>query len=294
MASIFKKLASKNLFCGRTIQNVEDSSNVIAEWIKSERPFMISRLGSEESRTVSKWMQHKNYTERNYHNIMYNAGVFPNDRKSLDKFCTTYTESVSYSDMAVVWGCVGEASIIKKYTSPNVILGDVGVYNFLFYENPWTLALESKNVLVVHPFIETIKKQYEKRKLLFDKALLPEFKSLQFVRTVQTNAGVAENSGYESWFAALEYMKTEIAKKDFDIALIGAGAYGMPLSAYCKQLGKQAIYVGGNLQLMFGVRGRRWDNTPQFVPYFNEHWVYPSESETPISKETVEGGSYWK
>ena len=38
-------------------------------------------------------------------------------------------------------------------------------------------------------------------------------------------------------------MKSEIDKKDFDIALLGCGAYGVPLAAHIKQNGKEAVYV---------------------------------------------------
>lgn len=125
----------------------------------------------------------------------------------------------------------------------------------MFYDNPWTKALENKRVLVIHPFVDTIRSQYEKRKLLFSTELLPRFKELSFVKAVQSNAGGYEDLEYKSWFEALEYMKSEIDKASFDVALVGAGAYGMPLSAYCKKIGKQAIYMGGGLQILFGIRG---------------------------------------
>jgi hypothetical protein len=32
---------------------------------------------------------------------------------------------------------------------------------------------------------------------------------------------------------------------EFDVALIGAGAYGLPLAACVKRLGKKAIHMGG-------------------------------------------------
>jgi len=37
-------------------------------------------------------------------------------------------------------------------------------------------------------------------------------------------------------------MKVEIRKKDFDIAIIGAGSYRFPLAAFIKEIGKQAIH----------------------------------------------------
>lgn len=177
--------------------------------------------------------------------------MFPNDKNTLDRFCDVYAHRISDADLILTWGCVGEADIVKKYASKDVALGNNGTFNFMFYENPWTKALKDKPVLVIHPFVDTIKSQYENRKLLFSSELLPEFKELSFVKAVQSNAGGYEDLEYKSWFEALEYMKSEIDKVDFDVALVGAGAYGMPLSAYCKQKGRQAIYMGGGLQLLF-------------------------------------------
>ena len=158
----------------------------------------------------------------------------------------------------------------------------------------WTTALKGKKVLIVSPFVETIAKQYEKRNLLFDKPKLPSFSSISYVRAIQSNAGENENINFESWFEALNYMEQEINEKDFDVALIAAGAYGIPLAAYVKNMGKQAIHLASNMNILFGIRGKRWENWPNWVKHFNEYWCYPSEDETPKRKDTVEGGSYWK
>lgn len=47
---------------------------------------------------------------------------------------------------------------------------------------------------------------------------------------------------------------------DYDIVLLGCGAYGFPLAAYAKRRGKQAIHMGGSLQLLFGIKGKRWED----------------------------------
>lgn len=58
----------------------------IKKMLSSSQPFMICRIGAEESRTAIRWMKNIPYEERNIHNIMYNAGVFPNDKNSVDNF----------------------------------------------------------------------------------------------------------------------------------------------------------------------------------------------------------------
>ena len=153
----------------------------------------------------------------------------------------------------------------------------------------WTSALAGKRVLVVHPFAKSIERQYgENRARLFaDPGLLPEFKSLCTVEAVQTIAG--NTAGFNSWFDALEHMEAEIAAKDFDVALIGCGAYGFPLAAFVKGLGRQAVHLGGVLQIYFGIKGKRWDGSG----LYNEHWISPSSEERPRGLGKVEEGCYW-
>jgi hypothetical protein len=83
------------------------------------------------------------------------------------------------------------------------------------------------------------------------------------------------------------YEKTK--EVDFDIAIVGCGAYGFPLASRLKEDGKIAIALGGLVQLLFGIKGRRWDNSD----LYNEHWVRPSARETPVRAGKTDGGAYW-
>jgi len=51
--------------------------------------------------------------------------------------------------------------------------------------------------------------------------------------------------------------------------------------------------MGGSTQVLFGIRGKRWDNISEFHTFFNEHWTRPSKEETPEKVELVEGACYW-
>lgn len=104
----------------------------------------------------------------------------------------------------------------------------------------------------------------------------------------------------KEWGEPKEFNKTvytgeDVSKVNFDVALIGAGAYGIFLAHHCKMLGKQGIHLGGQTQLLFGIRGYRWD---KFFPewYCNanlEHWIWPDDNEKPKGFEKVEDGCYW-
>ena len=85
----------------------------------------------------------------------------------------------------------------------------------------------------------------------------------------------------------------DIKQIDFDIAIVGCGAYGLPLAAKIKEIGKQAIHLAGATQILFGIRGARWDVRPEMQKYFNEYWIRPSDSERPKDAQSVEGACYW-
>jgi len=121
---------------------------------------------------------------------------------------------------------------------------------------------------------------------------LPQF-DLQVIQAVQTIAG--QKSEFSGWFEALDSMKQKINKRDFDICIIGCGAYGFPLASFVKNMGKQAIHLGGATQLLFGIKGKRWEQI-LYYPYenlMNEYWVRPATNETPRNSSDIEGACYW-
>ena len=157
------------------------------------------------------------------------------------------------------------------------------------FADPWTESLRGRNVLVIHPFEESIQRQYEKHTRLFrDERVLPEFGRIDTVKAVQSVAG--NSTEYVTWFDALESMRAQIADKDFDVALIGAGAYGLPLAAFVKDLGRKAVHLGGVTQILFGIIGSRWERViPRVyrlsVRFVNSDWTRPLPEETPIASK---------
>lgn len=152
--------------------------------------------------------------------------------------------------------------------------------------------LEGKKVLVVHPFAEDIQSKYNNHRtdIWKDPDVLPEFKLITY-KSVQSMLGL--KTPYKSWFDALNKMENDISKIDFDIALIGCGAYGMPLAAYVKKMGKQAVHLAGWTQVLFGIIGTRWENNPRVSKMINEYWIHPSKNNIPAEAKKIENGAYW-
>ena len=91
------------------------------------------------------------------------------------------------------------------------------------------------------------------------------------------------------------FRSLEKIKDTFDVALCSCGGYGNLVCSALFDMGKSAIYVGGVLQMYFGIYGERWlKERPDIMKlYMNEHWSRPKEVEKPSGFESVEDSCYW-
>lgn len=299
----------------------QSSNDKIYRLLAKGKPCMITRFGTTEINCVgnylcvhsdkSFWLKYWDYITDKTHtpwwdedhcNTMgtYN-GVFPCSIETSERFSEIYLHDIPEIDLL---GC---HQYYEKFMPlrDDVIKVQLEMLYPFYVERPWTRILKGKKVLVVHPFASTIVSQYKKRGLLFEnKDILPEFELINYA-PVQSIGGT---DAFKSWFEALDFMESEIKKIDYDIALLGCGAYGLPLSAFIKRMGKQAVHIGGGLQLLFGIKGNRWESGAytgywhylpgvdiniNYMPLFNDNWTRASKNETPAGAQKVEGACYW-
>lgn len=268
----------------------EDGNSLILEKLSNPEPLMVARFGSIELECVSSYVIHGNWGTFNVNQMHRNAGFFPLNREFLVHFCDQFMGDLSSVDIMGTWDKPNEGFMLNQNCplAARVPLRSLEPY---YHENPWSLWMRGKKILVVHPCEDTIRSQYAKRESLFNNPeILPEC-TLETVKAVQSIAGA--QVPFASWFEAFEHMCKQIQGKDFDLAIIGAGAYGLPLAAFVKSLGKKAIHMGGATQILFGIKGARWDTHDVISTFYNEHWVRPSAEETPPSFKSVENGCYW-
>lgn len=299
------------------ITDCDESNQAIYELLMSNRPCFIGRLGGAEmdcginyigvtDQNWSMWKYIRGYTglpdwyEFFIEKANKMAGLFPATTEIASKFGELMIQDVKDADY------LGTMHQREHFFWPymnhpkHCLLSRLEPW---LSKKPWTRALEGKKVLIVHPWVNLIESQYkQKRHLLFkDENILPEFE-LKTVQAVVSYPG--EEPPFKDWVAALDYMKSEIDKQDYDIAIIGCGAYGFHLAAHVKRQGKKAFHFGGATQILFGIIGSRWEIPNQHVDIlgpdsyrslFNEHWVRPGEQERPKNYKLVgDGGAcYW-
>lgn len=292
----------------RCITDPDEVSEMIYNLLASGKPCMIARYGSTElmaltnyfgvianKHSVWKYIQGKQFAwwwEDSVKDQMTRwSGFFPSTEENLLKFGDMMVDDSKQVDILGSW--LRDEQFMKGYFEKNIKKVHLRLLEPFWANRPWTKGLEGKRIVVVHPFAETIMSQYENnREKLFDNPnVLPQFKSLRVVKAVQSLGG--EATDFKDWFDALQYMKREIDKEDYDVCLIGCGAYGFPLAAHVKRTGKQAIHLGGALQLLFGIRGKRWEEMPEYNVLMNDVWTRPLIKESPACKDSVENGCYW-
>lgn len=317
LRKIYGKLfGSKSSTYDRGITDPDKASELIYNLLASGKPCMVARYGAFELATVINYLGVKNaqhsclkyisgkspqwwWNKRLMKFMQSNAGFFPSTEENLMKFGDMMIEDSKQLDILGSW-LPDEKTMITDF---NLNLTKVTLLALepFWSKNPWSRILDGKKVLVIHPFASLIEKQYnEKREILFaEKRVLPKF-DLKTIKAVQSLGGDCE---YSDWFEALDSMKKQMDATGYDIALLGCGAYGFPLAAHAKRMGKQSVHLGGALQLLFGIRGKRWDNPNYgiqefgkqntYKTLFNDSWVYPSASYIPSKAKQVEGGCYW-
>ena len=298
---------------GISLMSGTELNEFIYRGLVTDAPFMVARFGSIELDAalypylceLPLWKRYRLYAQKKIGFLRYtseyaqrlmnplcnNAGFFPNDINYLAKF----SEKVRIEDTSCCCCCCcccwNNEDLMIPFFSRDIRFAELAEMEPYDYAQPWSRALAGKKVLVVHPFAETIKKQYQKREQLWEnKDVLPEFE-LKTIKAVQSIAG--EETPYKDWFEALRRMEDQMDLIDYDIAIIGCGAYGFSLAAHAKRMGKKAVHLGGATQILFGIKGKRWDELPAVSKFYNEHWVYPSAADTPKHKDRVENGCYW-
>lgn len=126
-------------------------------------------------------------------------------------------------DLLGAWKTIMQDYLINEICSKNMKLTHLSSLEPYYEEDTLGLQHQKVKILIIHPFNKTIEEQYKRRdKIFVNKNILPEFE-LYTLKAVQTIAGKDER--FTSWFEALDYMYEEALKIDFDVAIIGCGAW---------------------------------------------------------------------
>ena len=167
-------LNKQPLVCER---NPETVSDIIYNQLVQDQPCMITRFGSTELYCLANYLGVKKGIWKSIIPFLFGkaepwwimpqrifdlknySGVFSVDNfEQVEKYCQLILADIPYIDVLGSW--VSKEMYLKNILSHSkkVFLPNLEPY---YASNPWTRALEGKKVLVVHPFVNQIKRQYE-------------------------------------------------------------------------------------------------------------------------------------
>ena len=286
--------------------------DIIAEAINSGEPKLVGRLGGTEARVLSCYLDifkgkslwdpfstlYSLITFRKRINQLRDlSGVYPSKPVVIKTFVSEQLKALAETNILGSWGStftwaegIFQKTTNAKYISHHAVAPWIAPFESSRAGSlPWSLALGGKKVLVISGFSKSFSTQHSRIERVFSEVAYPQFKA-KFINAPISLGGISDG---KTWVDHLERMKIQMEESDFDVALISAGAYALPLAYHAKKLGKIGITCGGELQLFFGVVGKRWEHMEKVTKYRNEFWIRPGEDERPAKWKEIENGCYW-
>lgn len=275
-------------------KNPAVSHELIRSLLRDGQPHGIAKVGSLEAEAMGSYLRRGGRTGEwssiLRQQLLDNVGIFPPSNECLDRFCADYLAALRDIDLLGVLGGPGEADLLRQPGAPRRLMR-LRALEPWFFANPWSAELAGRRVVVVHPFATTIEAQYRRRTEIWrNPDVLPEF-ALRTVR-MPLSAGLVPSS-FADWRQQFDALVAEIDAAPYDVLITGAGGVSLLFVAHARRTGHVGIHLGGNTQILFGIRGRRFDRHDELQSYCNDAWTRPSAEETPPTIHKVEQGCYW-
>jgi len=266
--------------------------------IRSGQPFVAGKIGTAELLALEFHDRRIRIPclglgwRRSARRLATNAGFFPLSKRAFVRWNVIMRKAISQMDFICAWQGdeflkTYESRLIASLNPKATIVGLESVGMSMLPE------IASSRWLVISPFVDSMRAQLPRLGEVHHNSARQGIdwkkisKNCRFLRCPLHWHLAA--SPFSSWKEGLDRLAEAAAVEDFDVALIGAGAWSLPLAARIKQTGRSAIHTGGETQLIFGIRGKRWDD----YNFYNSAWISPSPEETPQANQKIDDGCYW-
>jgi hypothetical protein len=322
----WKKRLYRNYMRSLTISRKEFLGD-LKDAIDKKKGYAVGKIGFSEQHWMyyeillsqeSNYKRIKDFEEDLHFHGLRQEGVFPATSKFYLEFNKFYIQHVKNIDCLGICYRPWELEIIRHYhlknkfilyhcQEPFITFGHItanfkaedriGLYN---EDNCYLKYFEEKRILLICPFAGILKERGTKE--IFEKIwskIEKKWFSPKELDILEFPYGFS--SGTQKRFGTainlFNYISEIIETKDFDIALIAAAGLAIPIASFIKSKGKVAIDIGGHLQILFGILGKRWLQYP-FVEdwsklYFNESWIHMPSKYRPTENDVCDKGAYW-
>ncbi len=282
--------------------------NFMLDKDSKQEKFFIGRLSGNEPNLCGRLLSKRNIPNHLFQEMLGTAGIQFLGNEDLKSYVKQYTESCKNSSLLSVWsgGMYEQAKYFYNFLdkiAPNQkrICAQALEPFYFMQEDEYKMNeyFMNKKVLIISSHKETIESQLSIHSEIFDKSIFHETTEFYVYKPPQQNGG---NHDTNSWIYHYEIIKKDIFKIcdefNFDIALVSCGGFGMITSNFIyKELNKNVMYIGGGLQLYFGIKGNRWINHPIISKMMTDKWCSVKEEDKPksLSKNPrlCENSCYW-
>lgn len=259
---------------------------IFTELMNNEKPFFFARIGGSDYDIVKNIFKHRFLLNNNlfYKNFLntaknYNGYFdFDSDKNQFLKYLDVLIQTYKDSDAASYCN----SDMIEKFSKgycDNFVLKNMNnklLINYTFFEDvrPFLRSFKiwgaNKKILIISPFSESILYQKNRLNKIHKNYTFPDFELITYNTSITYNnefdTEESLNIKTRNWNDECNRMALDIELLDFDIALLSCGSYAMFLGDFIKtKMSKKAIYVGGILNVYFGIYGGRYD-----LPFFND------------------------
>ena len=227
--------------------------------------------------------------------MFVNAGFFPADDDSLDQFARLYLEALPHADVMAVWFNPGEQRIVSEYCEQAPASSSCARCTACCTRNPGPRSSRASEC-----WSSTRSRRRSSLSTRITGGSCSRIRrccpSSSSRRCSHRRPSPATMTATRSWFDALAQTCERIGRESYDVALIGAGAYGLPIADIRQEPGSAGGAPGRShaaalrhQRAPVGSRVSRATSSRCSTRY----WVRPSAEETPEGASLVEGGCYW-
>ena len=268
----------------------------LQDLIQTKSPFFIGRLSGTETRFCGLRHASKPTDAWMIKEMQLWSGIHLTSEEDAAKYVEAFTGAVDSCDKLGVWDGSMYTQAIEfyeyareKYSQKYIPAQSLEPY-YYFNEPSYRPLFVNKKILVITSHEQTVRHQ-----IIYNDSLFPKkiFENCRFI-VVRAPLQYAECCDGRPWTTHFEELKSRIQGLKFDVALVGCGGFGMPICNFIyKEMNSSAVYVGGALQLFFGIIGTRWLSNMKIRALRNSAWCWPLASDKPRGFLHGESQSYW-
>lgn len=279
----------------------------IRDCFDNNHPFWIARMSGIESTQIGRYLNGCLYEDLDIKGMRSHSGILVTGESDWKEFVEMTMKAMTDCDRLAIWdgGCYVQCKEIYEYMSHDSVYNKVctipahSLEPYLFMdveEYGFSDIFKGKKILIITSHGHSVKSQVENNldNIFHPLDIFKEKENIIVYKCTQQNG--SNSDGY-SWKGHYLKMCDDISRFDFDVAFIGCGGFSNLLGYYIRHgLNKSAIYVGGPIQIYFGIIGRRWLGNDRILKHIGKngaHWILPMKEDYTPGCMSVEEGCYW-